>query len=89
MHRSFKLGGWSFILTLVALAVATAFAGSDGDGLSDDDEINIYGTDPFNPDTDGDGAGDGVEVNAGYDPLDSGDCPPWIRLRTSIAARIE
>jgi outer membrane protein OmpA-like peptidoglycan-associated protein len=35
---------------------------SDGDGLSDMDEILIYHTDPFNPDTDGDGLSDGDEV---------------------------
>lgn len=35
---------------------------TDGDGLSDDDETNIYFTDPFNPDTDGDGLTDGEEV---------------------------
>ncbi|MEL7447874.1 MAG: OmpA family protein [Pseudomonadota bacterium] len=33
---------------------------SDGDGVSDGDEIT-NGTDPDNPDTDGDGIGDGVE----------------------------
>lgn len=42
---------------------------SDGDGLSDNDEINNYGTDPLNPDSDGDGYNDGQEVSAGYDPL--------------------
>jgi outer membrane protein OmpA-like peptidoglycan-associated protein len=35
---------------------------SDGDGLTDEDEINIYKTDPFNRDTDGDGLSDGDEV---------------------------
>jgi len=35
---------------------------SDGDGLSDDDELNIYGTDPEDPDTDDDGLWDGTEV---------------------------
>ncbi|MBL8004735.1 MAG: OmpA family protein [Candidatus Kapabacteria bacterium] len=35
---------------------------SDGDGLSDEDEVNL-GTDPNNPDTDGDGLNDGAEVN--------------------------
>jgi hypothetical protein len=36
---------------------------SDNDGLSDDDEINKYNTDPNNPDTDRDSLIDGDEVN--------------------------
>ena len=36
---------------------------SDGDGLSDDDENNIYGTNPNDPDSDDDGLNDGAEVN--------------------------
>lgn len=35
---------------------------SDGDGLSDQDEVGIYGTDPNLADTDGDGLSDGDEV---------------------------
>ncbi len=45
---------------------------SDADGLSDDEE-NALGTDPFNPDTDGDHYSDLFEVRysgAGFDPLD-------------------
>lgn len=43
---------------------------SDGDGLSDYDEIYVYGTDPLNPDTDGDGLTDYEEVMVyGTDPL--------------------
>ena len=35
---------------------------SDGDGLSDSEEDNKYGTDPLDPDTDDDGLLDGTEV---------------------------
>ena len=44
-------------------------ADTDGDGLTDGDEINEYETDPLDPDTDGDGLGDGWEVDNGLDPL--------------------
>jgi len=43
---------------------------SDSDGISDYDEIHIYGTDPFSADTDGDGFTDGAEILSGFDPLD-------------------
>jgi outer membrane protein OmpA-like peptidoglycan-associated protein len=43
---------------------------SDGDGISDYDEIYVYGTDPLNPDTDGDGLTDYEEIYVyGTDPL--------------------
>jgi hypothetical protein len=38
------------------------------DGLLDGDEVTIYFTNPLSPDTDGDGAIDGVEVLFGTDP---------------------
>ncbi len=41
---------------------------TDNDGLSDQDEINLYGTDPLKADTDGDGYLDGKEVEGGYSP---------------------
>lgn len=47
----------------------------DNDGLSDLDEIGVYGTNPFLVDTDGDGASDLDEVIAGSDPLDPGSFP--------------
>jgi hypothetical protein len=48
----------------------------DGDDLRDRLEKRI-GTDPLNPDTDGDGFEDGQEVLLmGTDPLDSRDPPP-------------
>jgi len=42
---------------------------SDGDTLSDYKERTVYGTDPYKPDTDGDGYKDGDEVKSGHDPL--------------------
>ncbi len=42
---------------------------SDGDGLTDTQEINIYHTDPHHKDTDGDGYSDKAEIDAGYDPV--------------------
>jgi len=41
----------------------------DGDGLLDMYEVDRFGTDPRNPDTDGDGYSDFDEVNNGFDPL--------------------
>lgn len=48
---------------------------TDNDGLYDVDETDVYGTDPNNPDTDGDGVDDGAEDFYGTDPLDSSDYP--------------
>ena len=42
---------------------------SDGDGISDLDEMDIFGTDPQLADTDGDGVNDGLENQNGLDPL--------------------
>jgi len=42
---------------------------TDGDGLIDWDEINVYKTSPYLKDTDGDGISDFDEVRAGTDPL--------------------
>lgn len=44
-------------------------ADDDGDGLSNYEEIVLYGTDPNNPDTSGDGILDGEAVAAGLNPL--------------------
>ncbi len=43
---------------------------SDGDSLTDEDEANLFHTDPHNPDTDGDGEIDGMEVQVGTNPTD-------------------
>jgi hypothetical protein len=44
---------------------------TDGDGLSDYDELNVYHTSPYLADSDSDGIPDGVEVKNGTDP----NCP--------------
>src|SRR6185312_3394938 len=43
---------------------------TDGDGLKDGDEVNLYHTNPLVADTDGDGIPDGVEIATATDPLD-------------------
>jgi hypothetical protein len=53
----------------VELVYAVPVTDTDGDGLSDADEINIYGTDPDSADTDQDGMADGWEIDQGLDPL--------------------
>ncbi len=58
----------TFDVTVIALD-------SDGDGLSDYDEINLYLTDPNNTDSDGDLLDDGIEVSLGSDPNDSASWP--------------
>jgi hypothetical protein len=43
---------------------------TDGDGLTDSEEVNVHGTDPLDPDSDNDGLKDGQEVNTHLtDPL--------------------
>lgn len=45
------------------------YGDGDGDGLLNKDELEIYGTDPFDPDTDDDQFLDGEEIDLGFDPL--------------------
>ncbi len=45
---------------------------TDGDGLSDGDEVNETLTDPMRADSDGDGRSDWMELRAGTDPLSKG-----------------
>lgn len=60
----------------VRLGTATRSADTDNDTLSDSDEIKVWGTDPLNPDTDGDSYIDGAEVTNGYNPKGSGKLLP-------------
>ena len=61
-----------FFIFIFAIWFAPAMAGSlvdsDWDGIPDKDELEIYKTDINNPDTDGDGYSDWVELNFGHSP---------------------
>ena len=54
---------------------------TDGDGLSNYEEIKVYFSDPFNIDSNGDSVPDGVMVNLGYSPLLN--CAPLINYLLS------
>jgi hypothetical protein len=52
------------------------FMDSDGDGFTDVEETELYGTDPLKADTDDDGFGDAEEIlDHGTDPFDPDDRP--------------
>ncbi|MFX1398771.1 MAG: PKD domain-containing protein [Promethearchaeota archaeon] len=57
------------------ITVLTPSGDFDGDGLTNEQEIDIYGTNATNRDTDGDEWDDKVEIDAGTDPLDPLDHP--------------
>ena len=57
----------------------------DGDGLSDVDEVRLA-TDAKNPDTDGDGYIDGLEVVRGYNPLKKGPEDKVVLTQLDIAS---
>jgi outer membrane protein OmpA-like peptidoglycan-associated protein len=56
--------------------VKKEFVDTDHDGLSDDDEINKYRTNPKKMDSDGGTISDGMEVERGTNPLDPADDMP-------------
>jgi hypothetical protein len=55
--------GCAPLLPQQGVLLVEATSDSDGDGLADDDEVSVYGTDPDKVDTDGDGLDDGFEVS--------------------------
>lgn len=61
-------GGVSFSFELIGGVEALD---SDGDGLADERELAVHGTNPNDPDTDGDGLNDGLEVRTETDPRSS------------------
>ena len=61
------------LLSANPLSVAVTLVDTDGDGLSDTDELTIHNTSPTDPDTDDDGVDDFTEVSKGSDPVNDND----------------
>jgi hypothetical protein len=59
----------------------------DKDGLSDRLEL-LFGSDPTNKDSDGDGHFDGAEVQAGYDPMSTSTVKLKKHIEVSLAKQI-
>ncbi|MFH0873880.1 MAG: L,D-transpeptidase family protein [Candidatus Komeilibacteria bacterium] len=55
--------------TITVKAQDLAAVDTDGDGLTDQQELTVYHTDLLVADTDNDGFSDGAEVKSGYSPL--------------------
>ena len=73
MHRFVMLFGMAGLLAACVSEVQLDID-EDEDGLLASEEAAL-GTDPKNPDSDGDGHFDGDELDAGFDPADSEDHP--------------
>lgn len=56
------------VTALEIIDIPTGPVDSDSDGLSDNEERDIFRTDPIHPDTDNDGYLDGNEVKYKFDP---------------------
>ena len=61
------------VLLLTPFFASAEAVDTDGDGLTDEEEINIYYTFPDKADTDGDGYNDKIEIENGYSPHRAGE----------------
>ena len=68
------------------LETQLAIEDSDLDDLLDGEEVNVYGTNPTEPDSDGDGIEDGDEVYLGKNPIDPSD--GGVRIPQTISRSI-
>ena len=68
MLRFFILFSSIIVGGLIMTTPASAATDTDNDGLTDEQEINIYATDPNLTDTDADGYSDNQEIEHGYSP---------------------
>ncbi|MFV9690022.1 MAG: Ig-like domain-containing protein [Desulfobacteria bacterium] len=78
---SFKVNDGTVDSNVATITVEiTRIVDTDGDGIPDDDEIDVYGTDPENPDSDNDGFTDGYEVEHGSNPCDPDSMPKQVQV---------
>ena len=69
MLQKYIIFFWLLLFTPFLVQAQSLLVDSDNDGLSDEQELGIYFTDPKNSDTDGDGFLDGEEIKNNYSPL--------------------
>jgi hypothetical protein len=75
--------------TEIVLGTAVDNRDSDEDGVTDWEEVVRLDLDPLNSDTDGDGASDGYEIDAGFDPNDPSSKPAGlINIRPAVEISI-
>ena len=60
----------------------------DDDGLTNNQEIQLHGTDPSNADTDGDGVSDSAEITAGTNPLLPPPSPELLAFANGLTAAV-
>jgi len=65
-------GGISLPLSVVRAAEPAQVLDTDGDGIRDVWEVQVFHTDPLKRDTDGDGFDDREEIEKGFNPLGKG-----------------
>ncbi len=66
------------VVALHAMPIPAGGTDADGDSLTDVEEISLYGSDPFDPDTDNDGSGDGIEAAACRNLLSASSSPSFV-----------
>lgn len=74
------------LMFIFSLQAQASTLDTDKDGLSDDQELYIYKTNPNITDSDEDGYGDGVEVKNGYSPNNSGN---GVRIKKEIVVNLK
>ena len=79
----------SLVSTVSHAQAAESLLDTDGDGIPDLWEVQVYRTDPTLFDTDGDGYGDREEIERGFNPLGNGGLAEADMDRDGLSDRLE